>query len=41
VERWYQDFVANRVKELDRRSCPIVLGIDEHFFSRKDGYATT
>ena len=41
VERWYQDFVANRVKELEGRSCPIVLGIDEHFFTRKEGYATT
>ena len=41
VERWYQDFLAYRVKELEGRSCPIVLGIDEHFFSRKDGYATT
>ncbi len=41
VERWYQDFVAYRVKELEGRLCPIVLGIDEHFFSRKDGYATT
>jgi transposase len=41
VERWYQDFVANRVKELEARSCPTILGIDEHFFSRKDGYATT
>lgn len=41
VERWYQDYVVYRVKELEGRSCPIVLGIDEHFFSRKDGYATT
>lgn len=41
VERWYQDFVAYRVKELEGRSCPIVLGIDEHFFTRKQGYATT
>jgi transposase len=41
VERWYQDFVAYRVKELEGRSCPIVLGIDEHFFTRKEGYATT
>lgn len=41
VERWYQDFVAYRVKELKGRLCPIVLGIDEHFFSRKHGYATT
>lgn len=22
-------------------SCPVVLGIDEHFFSRKQGFATT
>jgi len=41
VERWYQDFVAYRVKELEGRSCPIVLGIDEHFFTRKEGFATT
>jgi transposase len=41
VERWYQDYVVYRVKELEGRSCPIVLGIDEHFFSRKEGYATT
>jgi len=26
---------------LKNSACPKVLGIDEHFFSRKDGYATT
>ena len=41
VERWYHSFVGYRVAELSGRSCPRVLGIDEHFFSRKDGYATT
>jgi len=41
VERWYQSFVTQRVAELSGRSCPQVLGIDEHFFSRKRGYATT
>lgn len=41
VERWYQDYVAYRVKELSGRQCPMVLGIDEHFFSRRQGYATT
>lgn len=41
VERWYQDYVVYRVKELEGRPCPTVLGIDEHFFSRKQGYATT
>src|SRR5690606_39529057 len=30
-----------RVAELSSRSCPTVLGIDEHFFTRKQGYATT
>ena len=41
VERWYHDFVEYRVKELEGRQCPLVMGIDEHFFTRKDGYATT
>lgn len=41
IERWYQAFVRQRVSELSGRSCPQVLGIDEHFFSRKRGYATT
>ena len=41
VERWYQSFVKQRVSELSGRTCPQVLGIDEHFFSRKQGYATT
>lgn len=41
VERWFHDKVERRVKELSSRRCPRVLGIDEHFFSRKQGYATT
>ncbi len=41
IERWYQSFVKQRVSELARNACPQVLGIDEHFFSRKQGYATT
>jgi transposase len=41
VERWYHDFVEYRVKELQGRECPRILGIDEHFFSRKQGFATT
>lgn len=41
VERWYQDFVGYRVKELSNRHAPRILGIDEHFFTRKQGYATT
>ncbi len=41
VERWYHDFVEYRVKELEGRQCPLVMGIDEHFFTKKEGYATT
>jgi transposase len=41
VERWYHDFLEYRVKELQGRECPRILGIDEHFFTRKQGFATT
>lgn len=41
VERWYPAFIQQRVSELAGRPCPRILGIDEHFFSRKRGYATT
>lgn len=41
VERWYQDFIFERVKELRARPAPRVLGIDEHFFTKKKGFATT
>ena len=41
VERWYQHHIGQKRSEGDRRYCPRVLGIDEHFFTRKSGYATT
>ena len=41
VERWYQDRFVIKNKELKGAHCPRVIGIDEHFFTRKDGYATT
>ncbi len=41
VERWYQHHIGQKRSEGDRRVCPRVLGIDEHFFTRKKGYATT
>lgn len=41
VERWYRDHLGIKHAEMDRRRCPRVLGIDEHFFTRKKGYATT
>jgi transposase len=41
IERWYQYHIQSRVSEMRDRQCPRILGIDEHFFSRKHGYATT
>lgn len=41
VERWFQDYLRREDSERKGAACPRVLGIDEHFFSRKDGYATT
>jgi len=41
VERWYRSQCKLRRSELSNRPCPRVLGIDEHFFTRKKGYATT
>lgn len=41
VERWYQELLEVKVRERVNDLCPRILGIDEHFFSRKDGFATT
>ena len=41
VERWYQGQCELRRSEMSNQPCPRVLGIDEHFFTRKRGYATT
>lgn len=41
VERWFHDFLERQVAQIKDATCPRVLGLDEHFFSRKDGYATT
>lgn len=41
VERWYRHHTDRKLSECSNRSCPRVLGIDEHFFTRKKGYATT
>ena len=41
VERWYHDYLAKKVSNSKNSPCPRVIGIDEHFFSRKKGYATT
>ena len=41
VERWYHDYLAKKVSNFKNRSCPRVIGIDEHYFSHRYGYATT
>jgi transposase len=41
VERWSLDFLRLRAAERGGAPCPAVLGIDEHFFTRRQGYATT
>src|SRR3989338_6077327 len=41
IERWYQSLLALKLSRRDNNPCPRVLGIDEHFFTRKEGYATT
>jgi transposase len=41
VERWFGDYLRRMAAERTSPMCPQVLGIDEHFFSRRHGYATT
>lgn len=41
VERHAKHFLRRLAAERSGAPCPQVLGIDEHFFSRKQGYATT
>ena len=41
VERWYHHFNDLKRSESVNHTCPRVMGIDEHFFTRKKGYATT
>lgn len=41
VERWFQAWLGQVAGERTAPECPQILGIDEHFFSRKHGYATT
>ncbi len=41
TERWYQSQCELRKSEMMNQPCPKVLGIDEHFFTKKKGFATT
>lgn len=41
IERWFKQSYFRKNQELKNARCPQVLGIDEHHFSKKAGYATT
>jgi len=41
VTRWYTSYLRLQTMEMKGASLPKVLGIDEHFFTRSKGYATT
>ena len=41
IERWFLWYLRLLSGERISRECPRILGIDEHFFTRRRGYATT
>jgi transposase len=41
VERYFQHELQLQFRQWHPPRCPRVLGIDEHFFTRRKGYATT
>lgn len=41
VERWFHEHLELKERQFASQLCPVLLGIDEHFFSKKEGYATT
>jgi hypothetical protein len=41
VQRYFLRRLKRRARQDHPPVCPQVLGIDEHFFTRKKGYATT
>lgn len=41
IERWYHYLIGRKCRERKNNPAPLLLGIDEHFFTRKGGYATT
>lgn len=41
VSRWYVEHLKYMNQEFKGAAAPRILGIDEHFFTRKSGYATT
>ena len=41
VERYFRRRLQRRARQLQAPVCPRILGLDEHFFTRRKGYATT
>jgi transposase len=41
VQRYFLRHLGRRARQNQAPVCPRILGIDEHFFTRKKGYATT
>lgn len=41
IERWAHELMEVKIRERESDFCPRILGLDEHFFTRKQGYATT
>jgi len=41
VERYFRHGLSRQFRQWHSHRCPRVLGIDEHFFTRKKGFATT
>ncbi len=41
VERYFRRGLQRQFREWHPPRCPVMLGIDEHFFTRRQGYATT
>ncbi len=41
IERWFGSWLRQLAGERTAAQWPQILGIDEHFFTRKHGYATT
>lgn len=40
IEKWYHDKIERENRKFSK-TCPKHIGIDEHFFSKKKGFATT
>jgi transposase len=41
VERYFQRHLRRQFRQWHPPRCPQILGIDEHFFTRRKGFATT